>query len=172
VGSLAAYCMTLLAASSAALVADRSTAPDFQLWNSSGGRTQLSELRGSIVVLNFWATWCAPCRHEVPVLNRIHERYSGRGVAVIGVAMDDRGWPAVAPFVAQHRVSYPVLLGTPKVARAYGGVRTLPLTVFIDRDGRIVATHDQMLSEKQLEEVLDVLIASSGTQLVQNRTRN
>jgi peroxiredoxin len=156
---LAAYSTTLLALCGAAWAQGRSAAPDFQLWNSSGGRTQLSELRGSIVVLNFWATWCAPCRHEVPALNRIHERYSRRGVAVIGVAMDDRGWPAVAPFLAEHRVTYPVVLGTPRVARAYGGVRTLPLTVFIGRDGRILATHDQMLSEKQLEEVLGALLA-------------
>jgi thiol-disulfide isomerase/thioredoxin len=153
-----ACAVAVLLACAPLFASERTAAPGFQLWNRDGGRTQLSNLQGSIVVLNFWATWCGPCRAEVPSLNRIHEDYGRRGVTVLGVAMDERGWAAVTPFLAEYRVAYPILLGTPAVARSYGGLRTLPCTVFIDRDGRVMATYDGVVPEKQLRRILDLLV--------------
>ncbi len=137
----------------------RPSAPDFQLFDSAGKKRQLSEFRGRIVLLNFWATWCGPCRYEIPSLNRIHSEYAAREVVLLSVAMDARGWPAVTPFLLQHDVQYPVLLGTPSVARRYGGLATLPRTVLIDRNGGMVAVHDAVLGEIHLRRILDAMLS-------------
>jgi thiol-disulfide isomerase/thioredoxin len=141
----------------------RPPAPDFRLQDDSGGTLRLSQLRGKIVVLNFWATWCAPCRAEMPVLSRIHKQFASQGLAVVGIAADQRGWAAVKPFLAANPVQYPVLLSTPRVARAYGGLKVLPYTVFVDRQGRIVATHSAALTEAQLTRVVEALLAEEDT---------
>jgi len=134
-------------------------APDFSLRSSDGGKRKLSGYRGKVVVLNFWATWCAPCRKEIPWLKEVHHEYAGRGFAVVGVAMDERGWRAVTPFLAEYGVDYPILLGTPKVARLYGGLETLPKTLFLDRKGRIVAAHEAMLSKAHLRKIVELLLS-------------
>jgi thiol-disulfide isomerase/thioredoxin len=143
----------------------RTSAPDFELQDESGGTLRLSQLRGKVVVLNFWATWCAPCRAEMPVLSRIQNQFAARGLAVVGIAADQRGWAAVKPFLAAQPVEYPVLLSTPTVARTYGGLKVLPYTVFLDREGRIVATHSAALTEAQLTRIVGTLLAdeTSGT---------
>ncbi len=133
-------------------------APEFRLPDSSGTLQSLSFYRGQVDVLNFWATWCKPCRQEMPALDCIAREYASRGVTVLGVAMDQRGWAAVTPFLAQFPVSYPILLGNPRIARDYGGLRTLPFTVFIRRDGRIAATHAEELTEAQLRKALEVML--------------
>ncbi len=141
--------------------AGRRPAPDFELEDSRGRKRRLSDFRGKVVVLNFWATWCAPCREEIPVLNRVHEGYSARGLTVMGIAMEERGWAAVTPFLAQHEVRYPVLLGNRTVARLYGGLEALPETVFVDRAGHIVATHNAQLTENVWREIAETLLAES-----------
>lgn len=140
---------------------ERPPAPDFRLLDMQGVRRKLSDFRGKVVLLNFWATWCAPCRSEIPALNRVHRDYQSRGLAVVGVAMDDRGWAAVTPFVTGFEVDYPVLLGNAAVARQYSGLKTLPRTLFLDRDGRIVASHDAALSEAHLRKIAETLLAES-----------
>jgi cytochrome c biogenesis protein CcmG/thiol:disulfide interchange protein DsbE len=137
----------------------RIPAPELRLRDQLGARRSLSGFRRKIVVLNFWATWCAPCRTEIPWLKQIHRDYSGRGVSVVGVAVDEDGWRRVSPFLREHDVNYPVLLATPAVLRSYGGLKTLPRTVFIDRQGRIVASHDGIVSEAHFRKVLDLLLA-------------
>jgi peroxiredoxin len=142
-------------------LAARPAAPDFELRDSHGVVRRLSGFRGKVVVLNFWATWCPPCRAEIPWLETVHRDYAARGFTVLGVAMDERGWPAVTPFLAGHKVNYPVLLGTPHVARQYGGLKTLPRTVFLDRHGRIVATHDALLGEAPLRKIVELLLTEA-----------
>jgi cytochrome c biogenesis protein CcmG/thiol:disulfide interchange protein DsbE len=138
-----------------------SPAPDFTV-KDSDRQVTLSQLRGQIVVLNFWATWCPPCRTEIPLLQRVHTAYAARGFTVVGVAMDERGWAAVTPFLAQHRVEYPVLLGNAAVARRYGGLKTLPYTLFLDRAGRVVATHAAALTETPLRRIVETLLSEAG----------
>lgn len=140
---------------------ERPPAPDFQLLDIQGVKRKLSDFRGKVVLLNFWATWCAPCRSEIPALKRVHRDYQARGLAVVSVAMDDRGWAAVTPFVTGFQVDYPVLLGNAAVARQYGGLKTLPHTLFLDRDGRIVASHEAALSEAHLRKIAETLLAES-----------
>lgn len=147
--------------SAAPCASDRPRAPDFHLHDSRGVRRKLSEFLGKVVLLNFWATWCAPCLAEIPALNRVHRAYAERGFTVLGVAMDERGWAAVTPFLAERRIDYPVLLGNAAVARLYGGLKVLPHTLFLDREGCVVADYGAVLKEAQLRKILETLLAES-----------
>ncbi|HPT26129.1 MAG TPA: TlpA disulfide reductase family protein [Bryobacteraceae bacterium] len=138
---------------------ERAKAPEFRLFDVAGSRRTLREFQGKVVILNFWATWCVPCIEEMPALDRVGREYAARGAVVLGVAMDERGWPVVSKFLAQRRPGYPILMGTPEVAHKYGGLKTLPHTVFIDRQGRIVATHSAALDLKQLRRVIEAMLA-------------
>jgi peroxiredoxin len=115
-------------------------APDFTLSRIDGGQLQLSSYRGKVVLLDFWATWCVPCREETPHFVEIQEKYKDRGLQIIGVSMDDSADP-VRPFYEQFHMNYPVVMGTAETGSAYGGVLGLPIAFLIDRDGRIQFKH-------------------------------
>ncbi|MBI2956502.1 MAG: redoxin domain-containing protein, partial [Acidobacteria bacterium] len=113
-------------------------APEVVLERADGSSFRLSELRGKVVVVNFWATWCLPCRLEIPHFNRIYSRYRARGVEFIGVSVDDGGWADIRKFEQEMPIDYPVVLDAQKkAAEAFGGLPGLPITIFIDREGRI-----------------------------------
>ena len=120
---------------------ERRMAPDFTLSDATGQPIKLSDFRGRVVVLNFWATWCVPCRVEVPLLNGFQQTYGNRNVAVLGISLDEDGWTSVKPYMEEKSMSYRVMIGTNDVALAYGGLQTVPTTLVIDRFGRIAATH-------------------------------
>jgi peroxiredoxin len=127
-------------------------APDFTLQSLDGRTMRLSDLRGKVVVLNFWATWCAPCRVEMPWLVELSRQYRAQGVEAVGVSMDDPGQEhEVAKFARERNVDYTILLGNNAVGDAYGGARFLPQTFFIDRDGRIVRNTVGITTESDLE---------------------
>ncbi len=115
-------------------------APDFALRSLQGANLRLSEHRGDVVLLNFWATWCGPCRQEMPRLEEIHARYSAAGLTLLGVNIDED--PARAEdLAAQLGVSFPVLFDDEQeVSRLYD-VEAMPMTVMIDKDGRIRSVH-------------------------------
>jgi peroxiredoxin len=115
-------------------------APDFTLPLLDGGQLRLSSYRGKVVLLDFWATWCVPCREETPHFVELQRKYGDGGLQIIGVSMDDSSEP-VRTFVQQFRVNYPVVTGTADVGSAYGGVLGLPIAFLIDREGRIQAKH-------------------------------
>src|SRR5690606_16998840 len=124
-----------------------------------GGRdVQLSRHRGKLVVLNFWASWCPPCREEMPVFSDWQKKLQGKGLQVIGVAMDDDR-SEVTRFLAQYPVSYPIVMGDAKFAGQFGGVLGLPLTYLIDPQGRVVARYqgeaDLAKMEAKIAELLD-----------------
>ncbi len=119
--------------------AARQLAPDFTLKDASGTPVKLSDLRGKVVLLNFWATWCGPCALEIPWFIEFEQQYKSRGLEVVGVSMDDEGWAAIKPFVASHKMNYRVLLGDDTVSQLYGGVEALPTTFIIDRNGKFAA---------------------------------
>jgi peroxiredoxin len=124
----------------AALPAAGQAAPDFTLKSASGQNLRLRELRGEVVLINFWATWCGPCRQEMPLLNKIHEQYRKAGFTLLGVNIDDD--PAVARDMARKLgVAFPVLLDTDKrVSRLYD-VDTMPATLLVDRNGKVRYVH-------------------------------
>ncbi len=142
----------------AAVKAARKPAPPFSLKDSNGRTVQLSDYKGKVVLLNFWATWCGPCRMEIPSLIEFERKYKDRGFAVLGISMDEDGWDAVKPFVAEMEVNYRVVLGDEQVAQAYDGVDSLPTSFIIDRQGNIAAVHfgfvSQSTYEKDLRELL------------------
>jgi len=112
-------------------------APDFVLRDVNGRNRKLSGYRGKVVILDFWATWCAPCRMVIPHFVDLYEQYRGSGLEVIGVAMDPGGAKVVKPFVEEYGVSYTTFIGNWDVARRYGGLRGIPTIFVITREGRI-----------------------------------
>ena len=113
-------------------------APDFTLQSLDGKSVRLSDLRGKAVLLNFWATWCGPCKIEMPWFVELQKQYADQGLQIVGVAMDDSSKEDIAKFTKDMGVNYPVLIGKEAVGDAYGGVPALPETFFIARDGRII----------------------------------
>lgn len=132
--------------------------PDFVRADLRGNEVQLSRHRGKLVVLNFWATWCPPCREEMPVFSGWQQDLRSAGLQVIGVSMDDDG-TEVERFLAQYPVSYPIVMGDARFAGRFGGVLGLPLTYLIDPQGRVVARYqgetDLAKMEAKIRELLD-----------------
>ncbi len=127
-------------------------APDFELTTLDGRKLKLSSYRGKAVVLNFWATWCGPCRIEMPWFVDLQKQYGAEGLTILGVAMDDSDPQKIAAFASEMGVNYPVLLGTDKVSEEYGNVEYLPTTFYIDRQGNIVGKSAGLMSKGELEE--------------------
>lgn len=143
----------------AAMPAIGGKAPDFTLRSNTGKNLKLSDYRGQVVMLNFWATWCAPCRQEMPQLNRLHEQYRKGGFVLLGVNVDDK--PKVAEDLAQQlKVVFPVLFDADKqVSRRYD-VDAMPSTLLIDRDGAVQFIHRGYRAgvEKQYEDKIRELL--------------
>ena len=112
-------------------------APEFSLNDLSGQRVSLKDYRGKLLLLNFWATYCDPCREEMPVLMSLYDEYKARGLTVVGISLDETGEAAVRPFVQALRIGYPILLGNSDIFTRYRGFG-IPMTVLITRDGKIV----------------------------------
>lgn len=143
---------------------DRKDAPDFTLRDSEGKQVKLSEYAGKVVLLNFWATWCGPCKIEIPWFVEFEKEFKDQGFAVLGVAMDEEGWDVVKPYITDHRVNYRILMGTDMVAESYGGIESLPTTFMIDREGRIAATHVGLVSKGTYrDEIVQLLKGSSAS---------
>ena len=119
------------------VTSNRKAAPEFTLIDASGAKVKLSDYKGKVVLLNFWATWCGPCALEIPWFMEFEQKYKSQGFEVLGVSMDDDGWAAVKPYIAEHKVNYRVLLGNDSVSQLYGGLDALPTTYILDRDGRV-----------------------------------
>ncbi len=147
------------------LVTKASAAPDFTLESLDGKSVRLSDLRGKAVLLNFWATWCGPCKIETPWLVELQNQYGAQGLQVIGVAMDDSGKDDIAKFAKDMGVNYPVLLGKEAVGDAYGGVPALPESFFIGRDGKIV---DKIIGLKGKGEIEDSIKKALDTEAAKN----
>jgi thiol-disulfide isomerase/thioredoxin len=127
---------------------ERKPAADFALQDSTGKMLKLSDLKGKVVLLNFWATWCGPCKLEIPWFEEFQTTYKGQPFTVVGVAMDDEGWKVVKPYIATAKMNYPVVVGNDKLADSYGGVDAMPTTLLIDKDGRIAVTHTGLISKE------------------------
>ena len=120
---------------------DRKPAPAFALKDANGQTVHLSDYKGKVVLLDFWATWCAPCKIEIPWFMEFEQQFKDRGFAVLGVSMDEDGWTTVKPYLQQLKVNYRVVLGNDQVGEIYGGVDSLPTTFLIDRQGKIASVH-------------------------------
>jgi cytochrome c biogenesis protein CcmG/thiol:disulfide interchange protein DsbE len=133
-------------------------APDFQLQTWDGRDMKLSHFRGKALVLNFWATWCTPCRVEMPWLIDFAARYKDKGLEVVGISLDDGNPQLVADFVKEMKVNYTVLIGNHQVRDAYGGARFLPQTFFITPEGKINATSSGIKTKGDVENSIKKLL--------------
>jgi thiol-disulfide isomerase/thioredoxin len=114
-------------------------APDFELQTLDGKNMKLSDFRGKAVLLNFWATYCGPCKVEIPWFVELQKEYGPQGFQIVGVAMDDASTDEIAKFAKEMSMNYPVLLGKDSVGDSYGGVGVLPVSFFVERDGKLIA---------------------------------
>ena len=135
----------------------RAVAPDFTLQDLDGQPLVLSHYRGKVVLLDFWATWCTPCREEAPHFVAFQEKYREQGLQVLGISMDDDP-QAVRGFYREFKLNYPVAMGTTQVAEAYGGVLGLPITFLVGRDGRIAAKYAGPVPMPALEQRIASLL--------------
>ncbi len=115
-------------------------APGFTLEDLDGNTVSLSDFAGKVVVVDLWATWCPPCKAEIPFLVSLDEEFGDQGLEIVGIGLDQGGPRVLAPFVKDYGVDYTILVGTTEVARAYQA-SSIPTTVIIGRDGRVVARH-------------------------------
>jgi thiol-disulfide isomerase/thioredoxin len=131
-----------------------SLAPDFSLESLDGRATRLSDFRGKAVLLNFWATWCGPCKIEMPWFVELQNRYAAQGLQIVGVAMDDASKEDIGKFAKDMGVNYPILIGKESVGDQYGGVPALPESFVIGRDGKIV---DKIIGLRGKAEIEDLV---------------
>ena len=136
----------------------RRDAPDFTLKDADGKTVHLSQYRGKVVLLDFWATWCDPCRLEIPWFIDLQRKNKDRGFEVLGVSMDDEGWEVVKPFMKSVGMNYRVVIGNDETTQMYGGVDSLPSTFLIDRQGKIAAIHIGLASRKVFEDGVEELL--------------
>jgi len=135
-------------------------APNFELTTLDGRTVKLSDYRGKAVLLNFWATWCSPCKVEMPWFVEMQKKYGSDGLVILGVAMDDADAPKIAQFASEMGVNYPVLLGTDQVSEQYGNVQFLPTSFYIDREGKIIGKGTGLLGRSEIEENVRKALAS------------
>ena len=119
-----------------------SSLPDFSLTTLTGETVRSQDYDQKVLVVNFWATWCTPCVYEIPHLNDLYRDFRSKGVEVLGISMDSADPEHVLRFTRQHRIKYPVVVGAPSVGDDFGGVRAIPTTFIVDREGEIVKRYD------------------------------
>ncbi|MHB8216747.1 MAG: TlpA family protein disulfide reductase [Candidatus Sulfotelmatobacter sp.] len=143
-----------------------SPAPDFSLESLDGSTTRLSDFRGKAVLLNFWATWCGPCKIEMPWFVDFQKQYGSQGLQIVGVAMDDASKEDIGKFAKDMGVNYPILIGKEAVGDEYGGVPALPETFLIARDGKIV---DKIIGLRGKAEIEDAIKEALNTRPATNQ---
>lgn len=139
------------------------TAPDFELQAIDGSSLKLSHLKGKAVLLNFWATYCEPCKVEMPWFVELQKQYGSQGLQVVGVAMDDAATEDIAKFAKDMGVNYPILVGKEAVGDNYGGVHVLPTTFFLDRNGKVIAREFGLQSRSVFVDHIKAALGQGGT---------
>ena len=140
----------------------RKPAPEFALKDADGKTVRLEDYKGKVVLLDFFATWCGPCKIEIPWFMEFERKNKDKGFAVLGVSMDDEGWEVVKPFLADMAVNYRVVIGNDATAQIYGGVDALPTTFLIDRNQKIAAIHIGLSAKKVFEDGIQQLLQAPG----------
>ena len=147
---------------------NRKVAANFSLPDSDGVQVVLADYKGKVVLLNFWATWCGPCKIEIPWFIEFNKAYRDRGFSVLGVSLDDDGWKSVKPYLAEKKMDYPNTVGNEQVSQSYGGIDSLPTTFVIDRDGRIAFVHTGLAGKDTYEKEIRSLLGRETSAVIAN----
>jgi len=133
-------------------------APEFSLREVNGRERKLSDFKNKVVIIDFWATWCPPCREEIPHFIDLYSQYKGRGLEIIGIALDQNGERTVKEFIAKNKINYTVLLGNNEVSDLYGGIDAIPTTFILDKDANIrkkyIGYTEKRVFETDIKELL------------------
>src|SRR5579863_500407 len=144
-------------------------APAFKVKNLDDKDVALADYKGKVVLVNFWATWCDPCREEIPWLIEMQDKYAAKGFTVLGIAMDEDGKPVVAPFVAKERfdvngqklpMNYPIVIGNESVAEKFGGLLGYPTSALISRDGKVLKRTTGIISYDETTKLIEAALAN------------
>jgi peroxiredoxin len=138
----------------------RSLAPDFSLKDITGKDVKLAELKGKVVLVNFWATWCEGCQVEIPWFVEFQKEYASRGLMVVGISLDDDGWKSVKPWIKEKKVKYPIVIGNEGLGKQYG-LEGMPLTVLVDREGRVADANSGIVDKTATELKIKALLRES-----------
>jgi len=136
--------------------AEGKAAPDFALKDLGGKDISLDDYKGKVVFVNFWATWCPPCRQEIPGFVEAYEKYKSEGLVILGVAVSDKEG-TVKSYVEKNKMSYPVAMGDSKIIRDYEPGNAIPSTIVIDRNGNIFHKHVGFMDQSQVEKIFKEL---------------
>ena len=158
---LAAFALPAVAPADLTPATSRKTAPDFTLADAKGAPVKLSAYKGRVVLLDFWATWCTGCKVEIPWYVEFQSKYKKNGLSALGVSMDDDGWKSVKPFLEQHKINYPTVIGNWDLGGRFG-FNSMPATLLIDRDGRIADLHVGMVDKAAFENEIQTLLKESA----------
>jgi thiol-disulfide isomerase/thioredoxin len=135
-----------------------SKAPPWELNDTDGKPVKSSDFAGKVVILDFWATWCPPCKAEIPGFVELQQRYGDKGLVIVGVSLDEQGPAVVKPFIQQFRVNYPIVMGDEKIVQDFGGVTAIPTTFIIDKAGNIVKKHVGFAPKENFEKEITSLL--------------
>ena len=144
-------------------------APAFSLKDLKGADVSMAQQRGKVTIINFWATWCGPCKAEMPILMKLQDVHGPNGLIVLGVSLDEEGARVITPWLQKSKfmvdgkampMNFPILLGTPQVSMAYGEMAALPTTFIVDRHGTIVQRIDGPVEFNDADKIVKSLLAS------------
>ena len=161
---LPAILLTIALALPAAAPADltpagsRKPLSDVTLTGSKGAAVNLSAYKGRVVLLDFWATWCTGCKEEIPWFMEFQDKYKKAGLTVVGASLDDDGWKSVGPYLHEHKIKYRIVIGTIESAKQFGVDKGMPVTLLIDRAGRIADVHLGMVDKSAFELEIQTLL--------------
>ena len=140
-------------------------APAWELKDLDGKAVKLSDFKGKVVLLNFWATWCPPCRQEIPDLVALQDKYNDKGLVVVGVSLDQNGPAGVKAFASRMKINYPIVMGDEKISLSYGGINAIPSTFFIDREGNVAGHHEGGADQAMFEAAVKPLLEKAPANL-------
>jgi thiol-disulfide isomerase/thioredoxin len=156
------FAAIMIVFSCATVVAQEALAPQFSMKDVNGRTVQLRAYRGKVVLINFWATWCPPCRAEMPDLVRLQREHAEQGLQIIGITYPPERKTRVQRFARSLKVNYPIILGTRQLKARFSSEETLPLTVVIDRDGKVKDIISGILLREEFEEKIKPLLNREG----------